>query len=408
MAVAVKKEKTKFAPVREVLSEEDHDNYTKFQDTSKLEWFCRTSNHKKFKSHSLLKAVRNPTETRIETQTLYFTDLTNDKCGFIQLLYSSVMGGIYKGFQLNFKVFKASSSDESEENIDIWESFKIENIKDFDTLRVESDNVIFHFVPLKDASSDGFAQLSIKIDIPKGSASNCPLKDLKVDMVVNLQEGFVINPDGSNYYLDKSISLEDLAKRGSSATSKRMIRHVFVPRGFCNGTISYKKNGQPVYLSLKDTPMLYLDAVQGLIPNKAASKWNFLCFNGKKLSTMCIEFTTTKEYGSTTVTIWAVSDKDKILEVGSSVNDHAVKFPTTQEDEQNGWKYPTSITFPRGFEEANLRLVNRYDIMGELPAIIKSIAENLANMKPFIYQFCQRSKFEDDEGISIIESTFIS
>ncbi|CAI4046456.1 uncharacterized protein SKDI_12G2580 [Saccharomyces kudriavzevii IFO 1802] len=407
MAIAIKKEKTKFAPVREVLSEEDHDNYTKFQDTSKLEWFCRTSNHKKFKSHSLWKAVKNPTETRIETQTLYFTDLTNDKCGFIQLLYSSVMGGIYKGFQLNFKIFKASSKDESEENIDIWESFKIENIKDFDTLKVESDNVSFHFVPLENPSSNGFAQLLIKIDIPKGSTSSL-LKDLKVDVTVNLQEGFIINPDGSNYYLDNSISLDELSKRDPSSTSRRMVRHVFVPRGFCNGTISYKKKDKLVKLDLNDTPMLYLDAVQGLIPNKAASKWNFLCFNGRKRSMMCIEFTTTKEYGSTTVTIWAVSDKEKILEVGSSVNDHAVKFPSTQEDKQNGWKYPTSIAFPRGFEESNLRLVNRYDIMGEVPAFIRSIAENLANMKPFIYQFCQRSKFEDDEGVSIIESTFIN
>ncbi|CAH1831569.1 unnamed protein product [Saccharomyces cerevisiae] len=407
MAVAIKKEKTKFAPVKEVLSEKDHANYTKFQDTSKLEWFCRTSNHKKFKSHSLLKAVRNPTETRIETQTLYFTDLTNGKCGLIQLLYSSVMGGIYKGFQLNFKIFKASSEENSEEDIDIWESFKIDNIKDFDTLKVESDNVTFHFVPLENSSSSGFAQLLIKIDIPKGSTS-CLLKDLKVDITVNLQEGFIINPDGSNYYLDKSISLKELAKRDSSSTSRKMIRHVFVPRGFCNGTISYKKNDKPVKLDLKDTPMLYLDAVQGLIPNKAASKWNFLCFNGEKRSMMCIEFTTTKEYGSTTVTIWAVSDKDKILEVGSSVNDHAVKFPSTKEDKQNGWKYPTSISFPRGFEESNLRLVNRYDIMSELPAFIRSIAENLANMKPFIYQFCQKSKFDDDEGVSIIESTFIN
>ena len=40
MAVAIKKEKTKFAPVKEVLSEKDHANYTKFQDTSKLEWFA--------------------------------------------------------------------------------------------------------------------------------------------------------------------------------------------------------------------------------------------------------------------------------------------------------------------------------------------------------------------------------
>ena len=61
-----------------------------------------------------------------------------------------------------------------------------------------------------------------------------------------------------------------------------------------------------------------------------------------------------------------------------------------------------------GFEESNLRLVNRYDIMSELPAFIRSIAENLANMKPFIYQFCQKSKFDDDEGVSIIESTFIN
>lgn len=49
------------------------------------------------------------------------------------MLYSSVVGGVYKGFQLNFKVFR--SREDKTEDIDIWQSFKLEDLESFEPLK---------------------------------------------------------------------------------------------------------------------------------------------------------------------------------------------------------------------------------------------------------------------------------
>lgn len=120
------KDKVKFAPVREVKSKDD---YIVVNDIKQLEWFV-LSHKEELKSNGLFKAVKKSVETRVETQTLYFTDLQSGKCGFVQMLYSSVVGGVYKGFQLNFKVFR--SREDKTEDIDIWQSFKLEDLESFE------------------------------------------------------------------------------------------------------------------------------------------------------------------------------------------------------------------------------------------------------------------------------------
>lgn len=44
-----------------------------------------------------------------------------------------VMGGIYKGFQLNFKVFGSESNNT---DYDVWESFKLDDIANFNAIKV--------------------------------------------------------------------------------------------------------------------------------------------------------------------------------------------------------------------------------------------------------------------------------
>lgn len=85
-----------------------------------------------------------------------------------------------------------------------------------------------------------------------------------------------------------------------------------------------------------------------------------------------------------------------------------VRFRATSTDKESGWVYPTSIKFPGGFSEHDLRLVNRYDVLGELPSMVRSLAQKIVSIKPFIYQYCQPSKYKHEKGISIVESTFIS
>lgn len=393
------KDKLKFAPVREVTSEDD---YTLVKDIKQLEWFVKSQEHA-LKSNGFFKAVKKSIETRVETQTLYFTDLQSGKCGFVQLLYSSVMGGVYKGFQLNFKVFRSREGDK--EDIDIWESFKLEDIETFEPLKLASKEVSFEF---KTASHDDevIATLVIKVNIPKRSNGT---SGVKLDLMVDLFEGFTIKPNGCNYYLEKGVTKDELKEQQDKIQSKRMLRHLFVPRVKCHGTISYEtKKKHSVTLDLIDVPGLYIDAVQGLAPQKAACRWNFLCYQDRSSSLLCMEFTTNEDHKHTKVTVWCHTEQNKIKVVGSSVNQDVVKFNSTTKDAETGWSNPTSISFPLKFQEKDLRLVNRYDVLGEMPYVVRSLVENLANVKPFIYQYCQDSEYNGEKGISIIESTFIS
>ncbi|EDO18142.1 hypothetical protein Kpol_1031p48 [Vanderwaltozyma polyspora DSM 70294] len=408
-----KKNKIKFIPIEEVNSKdpESKSNYATIDDIRPLEWYVHPDSlqHLDNSTHSsIIGAIKPNMQSRVETQTLYFTDLKSGRSGFVQLVYSSVINGLYKGFQLNFKIF----GSEKKSSKDIWETYKLDNLMSFRPLRVEFDDVLFEFVrsdKKNESGGDVIAQLNIKVDIrPKPSENQ---GRLKIDLKADLYQGYMINPNGCSYYLDKAVSsVSQVEKGGDQDISSKMLRHLFIPRGRCSGTISYtdSKGENDIKLTLSDVPISYIDAVQGLLPNKAAKSWNFLCYQSENYSILCMEYTTTEEYGNDTVTIYSITNKEKITKLISCVNKCKVVYDKTIEDKDNGWSYPTSIAFPMDFSEPELNLVNRYDIMEELPLIVKKIAQNIANVKPYIYQYCQKSSFENEEGISIIESTFIS
>ncbi|CCD24150.1 uncharacterized protein NDAI_0C04910 [Naumovozyma dairenensis CBS 421] len=436
-----KTDKTKFLPVRTVnpndpvVNNEDSNNnnnnnnnnnrsYTLINDYSALEIFCaskRSHSSGKNKTTSLLKSLKPPSiDTRVETETLYFTDLNNNVCGFVQILYSNVMGGIYKGFQMNFKMFE---TNESQVKFSIWESIKIPNVVTFDKFSIVSDIITFQIIPNGPRSEKNnnknkgcsLGKLLIIVNLPHGENTS----DLQINLKVDLYQGFKMNPDGTSYFLDKSIHRNDQSRE--NVKSSRYLRHVFVPRGICEGTISYKDKAtnKSFDFDFEKVPVCYLDAVQGMVPNKAASKWNFMTFQSLTYSILLLEYTTTRDFKYGTVTTWAISRDEEIISIGSQVNNtNIVKFKSTILDKETGWEYPSAIKFNLflhddadandKFEEDNLNLVNRYDIFHELPSIVKNIASEFVHINPYLYQYCQRSKFRNEEGISIVESTFIS
>lgn len=397
------RDKVRFVPVREVNSEDD---YTIVDNLKQLGWYIKIPRKHLCKSNGIISAVRESTETKVETQTVYFTDLKSGRCGFIQLLYSNVVGGIYRGFQLNFKSFRCKESEEDEEKdslTDVWESFKLRDIQEFSKLRVHSSHVTFAFKEC--LNSPAISKLEINVDIPVGNNT----RELKINLLVNLYNGILINPDGCSYYLDKPLSKQEISAQRNVVHSERVVRHLFVPRIQCCGNISYvNSQSERIDFQLNEVPGLYIDAVQGLVPYKSASNWNFLCFQSLTTSLLCMEFTTTEEYNRTTVTTWCSTKNNQVKTVGSSINGKIVQFKATTKDNKTGYNYPTQIAFPMGFVEQNLRLVNRYDIMGELPSIMKGLAGNIAHIKPYIYQYCQASDYGEEKGISVVESTFIS
>lgn len=89
------------------------------------------------------------------------------------------------------------------------------------------------------------------------------------------------------------------------------MRHAFWPRCTAEGTITTKEG--PVDFKGK---ALYSNALQGMKPHHAASKWNFIDFQGPNYSAVLMEFTTPPSYGSTVVNVGGIVSKDKIITAG--------------------------------------------------------------------------------------------
>lgn len=403
---------TNFVPVMEVEpgSRKDHKFIHKMPD---LSWKIPKTPTEKTSALKIAKTV----ESKIETQTLYFTDLDSGVSGFVQILFSHVLGGFYKGFQLNFKVF--SHKKDVARDFEVWETFKLPDMEFIKTARTgdeylymgaagKKSSIKFSRNPKKKTNEKYFAQLDIHIEIPKS--------DLLIDLKALLAEGFIISPNGCSYYLDKEVhykgdSLGQMQRGGR--TSDKYMRHLFMPNGFVTGHIEYAKDDDLLEINLTNAPVTYIDAIQGLLPNKAARMWNFMVFKSKTYTITMMEFITPEEYGSVTVSIWSISELDRITTVGSAVdNDKIVRYKAVQVDKDTGWEYPTSMRFDflngDKMKVKNMNLVNRFDILGELPSVIRKAAAQIANIKPYLYQYCQEAEFKGEKGTTIIEATFIS
>lgn len=169
------------------------------------------------------------------------------------------------------------------------------------------------------------------------------------------------------------------------------MRHVFWPRCHVSGTVTANEH-------VFDASGLgmYVHAVQGMKPHHAANRWNFGNFQGKKMSAIMMEFTTPPSYGSQVVNIGAIVNADGSLV--AAMTENAAIHKTTKTDPENGWDAPTSLelswmgqtkdgTEVTAATESDLRsLVERVDVLAEIPAVIKAFIAGVAGTKPFIYQ----------------------
>jgi Svf1-like C-terminal lipocalin-like domain/Svf1-like N-terminal lipocalin domain len=167
--------------------------------------------------------------------------------------------------------------------------------------------------------------------------------------------------------------------------------HVFWPRAHVTGTIT--TNGHE--FDAKGLGM-YVHAVQGMKPHHAACRWNFGNFQGKSVSAVMMEFTTPPSYGSQVVNIGGIVTEDGAI-VAAMIENAAIHI-TTSKDEETGWDVPTSLELSwlgqtkDGVEvaattESNLEnMVERVDVLAEIPAVVKAFIAGIAGTKPFIYQ----------------------
>ncbi|KAK6457511.1 oxidative stress survival, Svf1-like protein [Scheffersomyces xylosifermentans] len=327
--------------------------------------------------------------TTVETQTFYFTDLKNGFAGFAQVIHSSIMG-VHTTAQFTFRLFHW---DENKTTDNIWTSTKL--------------------IDFRTEGANFYAQnLSIELDKEnttyklKSSVTEESVVELTVTRLV---PGVIFGKNGTTNYG------EDRENPWGS------MRHLFWPRCTVVGTVTTPKQTFDI-----SGYTMFVMALQGMKPHHAAKSWNFINFHSPNYSALQMEFTTPVSYGCTKVNVGVISSNDKILH--TSVN-NVVVHEDLKEDETVGWFVPQSIIFkyledkkeeePKdddkvvGSVSGKLTtLVERVDVMAEIPQMIKTIVNNVAGAKPYIYQYCNDFEIEIDgkkeSGVGFSEVTFIS
>lgn len=332
--------------------------------------------------------------TSVETQTFYFTDVDNGVVGFAQVIHSNIMS-VHTTAQFTFRLHRLDSSRP------IWTSTKLSNFK------TDGTNFYADFLAIElDQASNSYTI--------KSSVNEDSLVDLTVK---RLAPGIVFGADGVSKYGDDTES------------PWGTMRHLFWPRCTVEGTITTKTDSIPVR-----GYTMFVMALQGMKPHHAAKSWNFLNFQSPLYLAVQMEFTTPRSYADTRVNIGVVATDDAILHASI---DNVVDHENAKVDEV-GWLVPESIAFnyvsagpdPRtvcSVKGPLATLVERVDVMAEIPQFIKSIVTGVVGTKPYIYQHCNKFSIDfaenalekllegkpsrplsQQEGVAFSEVTFIT
>lgn len=325
----------------------------------------------------------HPFSTNVETQTFYFTDLKTGYTGFAQVIHSNVMG-FKNTAQFTFRLFN-NKNGSSDANC-IWTSTALEDFR--------TDGSNFY---AKDLSIVNSGENNDTYTI---TSTVTPESEVKL-VVKRLTAGVIFGENGTTLYG------EDVANPWGS------MRHAFWPRCSVLGTIKLKESTVDI-----DGYTMFVMALQGMKPHHAAKSWNFLNFQSENYSAVQMEFTTPPSYGTTKVNVAILTSKDKII--ATSVDNNVEHLDAEVDDV--GWPVPKAIAFnfTSGTNDKVIakvggkltQLVERVDVMAEIPQIVKNIISGVAGAKPYIYQYCNTFTIEyegtTEEGVSFNEATFIS
>ena len=198
--------------------------------------------------------------------------------------------------------------------------------------------------------------------------------------------------------------------------------HRFWPRFKATGTVIRSGKAIPV----QGSGML-VHAIQGMRPNLVASSWNFAHFQSDQLggvSAIQMEFKTLDAYGKhgagsggVVVNVGSLVVGDKLAAVtaetkwpGEAPSSSVVSQTTHLKPEQDpdtsyrkptgilfDWKAPSIIPGARGTIEAKLQvdlgsvaepkgLIEKVDVLAEIPYVLRVAVNYVAGTKPYIYQ----------------------
>lgn len=200
--------------------------------------------------------------------------------------------------------------------------------------------------------------------------------------------------------------------------------HRFWPRTRATGVIVRK--GQVVEIKGEG---MFVHAIQGMRPNLVAARWNFASFQSSALngvSAVQMEFTTTDAHGRkgsgsgfVTVNVGSVVVGGKLAAVTAETKWPDEAYPENPDiisraihskkahDADTGYEAPTEVVFrwvgpslvkeAPGSVDANLTidvgapdaykgLVEKVDVLAEIPKVIKTMVNVVAGTKPYVYQ----------------------
>lgn len=198
--------------------------------------------------------------------------------------------------------------------------------------------------------------------------------------------------------------------------------HRFWPRTTCSGHVI--RAGRAIEANGVG---MFVHAIQGMRPNLVAARWNFADFQSKSedVSAIQMEFTTTSAYGregagsgGVTVNVGGVVVGGKLVCVtGETIwpGDSLVDAPVQSRaihlepvlDPETGYKQPTRVRFtwkgPALGEQGDVKaeietdvgnpsapkgLLEKVDVLAEIPQALKLVVNYVAGTKPYIYQVC--------------------
>ncbi|ORY81328.1 Svf1-like-domain-containing protein [Protomyces lactucae-debilis] len=313
--------------------------------------------------------------SNVETQTFYIAADSGHVC-FAQIIHSNPTGLAYTA-QFTCRVF-----DPSNPQANIWTSTTLE---DWNT---------------KDDACRSFKAKGVSVMLNEDNTAYTLKITVNPQTIVNftmtrVSPGFKIGADGATLFGP------DKAKPWGS------MKHLFWPRCKVEGVILV--NGAPVDVKGRG---LFIHALQGMKPHHAARKWNFCNFQGKDLSATMMEFTTPESYGNTTINVGGLAKEGVVL---AATIDNEVRHNATKLDEETGWQQPTEMVFSwRGVETAehsearrpvtahlslqSETLLERVDVLAEIPPWLKKVVHGVSGTRPFIYQYAKPATLEVQIG----------
>ncbi|CAE6504522.1 unnamed protein product [Rhizoctonia solani] len=330
-----------------------------------------------------------------ETQTWY-NFLEDGTLLWCQIIHSAV-GLWYPQIQFTCRIFNPTTKETT------WKSINITN-----------------FVtppPGKDKRSSKSDQFTVTHgpgtgDIAEQYDINANLEDIQLALKIcrpASAEGFKVG-NGNSYFGPDVKNPEGY------------VVHRFWPRTRCSGAVI--KSGQVIEANGVG---MFVHAIQGMRPNLVAARWNFANFQSKDedVSAIQMEFTTIQAYGregagsgGVSVNIGGVVVGGKLVCVTGETHwpgeTSAADAPVQSRaehldrvtDPETGYKQPTKLRFTWqapgigdvapvlaavvtdvGTPDAPKGLVQKVDVLGEIPAALKMVIAYAAGTKPYMYQW---------------------